>query len=297
MKRLYTIFVLLFIVMIPATCVMAETQANISLSVDKQDVRVNDVITVTVKAENITNVYGIKLVLNYDESMLTYKDKTLKSSTFTTVGSKFGQGSITYLGSKIGDVPGSSGNVILATLQFTAIKEGKVSLALGSIDPVDKSGTTLKANANADFTFNIQRQAAEIVEPVKEQPAATPVPAAPEVSQTQAQTQVQTQVQNQAKTENQAQANVDSNVKKSEDTNTVTNKAQETAVQSGSDKVNTVDAAVNSDNKAITTSEEIPVGSKNNNRKTELLLGCIGVLAIFDAYIFFIVFKKKKLSI
>jgi hypothetical protein len=283
----------------PTIFAKAETNSNISLSVDKQDVRVNDVITVSIKAENITNVFGIQFKLNYDEVMLNYIDDTLQSPIVKPVGNKMEKGSITYLGSKFGNVAGSSGNVTLATLQFTANKEGKVSLALSNVEAADNTGKKIPTNTSADFSFNVQKQLETpkepVSEPVKEQPVV--VAPAPEAPKAQTQTQAQVQVQTQNKVQEQVQTKIETDTKKAEDSKPVTGQGEVAPVQSESVNNNTTDNSIKNDNPPVLVDKDVVSTSKSSNWKSAIMLGCIGVLTIFDILIFILISKRKKLSV
>ena len=121
---------------------------------EKQPQSVNSVktgqdFTITVMADEVSNLYGYQFNLNYDNKKANYKSKL--NSSISGIGTIFKKDMTDHLlvgATMIGNTPGYSGkNVTVCTMVFTAIED------------IDPSGITIDSvstvDANQNYTENI----------------------------------------------------------------------------------------------------------------------------------------------
>lgn len=139
--------------------VSASQPAKVTIISDKQSYSVNDVVKVTMKINNVSDLYGIELKLNYNKDYFTYKDGSANSAVVATLGTKVNDGKISYVGTKVGNTPGANGDVSLATMQFVANKEGSAAFELESIAVSDSKGNLLNTDKGPALTVDISKVA------------------------------------------------------------------------------------------------------------------------------------------
>lgn len=268
-KTLSAVIIAIFLIMLSLP-VKAADSTKITLAADKQSYKVNDTVNIVIKAQNAKDIYGVQFKINYDKNFFEFRKDSLQGSVLVTVGSKTDQGVVSYVGSKIGDVPGENGNITIVSLQLIALKEGKAALSVSDIQVSDSKGNLISVNGSSlletDVTAALPPKNTE-----------TAVPKEQNVKQTQ--TQVPSKPQ--------STENLQSAKQKTEEVKKPENQEQ-TQVKA---EVNTNDKAVNN-----IIAKEIEQPEKRLTTNTKIILVSIGIMLIFDVLLVTVVQKNKKRS-
>ncbi|MFD0678358.1 MULTISPECIES: S-layer homology domain-containing protein [unclassified Paenibacillus] len=109
----------------------AEVNSAYSLAVSTSVSRVNEEMTVTLKGENLADLYGYEAVIEYDNSKLSFKEakSSISGSGFSITPLASGN-KITFAYTKMGKIAGISGNADLATITFIPFSSGSAELKL-----------------------------------------------------------------------------------------------------------------------------------------------------------------------
>ncbi|MDD9268121.1 S-layer homology domain-containing protein [Paenibacillus sp. GCM10023248] len=139
MKRklltIYVVTLLLLIPLLPLTAFAAETPAfSLTLSNDKP--AAGDEVTVTVKGKNLQDVYAYEVNLSYDETQLKFVSAKSAIEGFSVPAIQK-KNLVQFASTKMGNVPGESGEVTLCTLIFKAAGAGKASMELTALKLVN----------------------------------------------------------------------------------------------------------------------------------------------------------------
>lgn len=151
---------LLLIMMLPVTSLAAETAAfSLTLSEDKLDA--GDEVIVTIKGKNLQDMYAYEVNVSFDESQLKFQSAKSAIAGFSVPAIQK-KNSLQFASTKMGNVPGESGEVMLCTLTFEAIGGGKASIELTDVKLVNsqivskqlKAGTLAAVEISARSVFN-----------------------------------------------------------------------------------------------------------------------------------------------
>lgn len=129
---------LLFLSFLPHYA-FAATSPTFSLVAPGDESKVGQDIRITVKGEQLKDVYGYEIRVTYDTKKLKFKNASALWKGFS-VPAILKDGEITFAHSKIGNVSGESGTVDVATLSFESIAEGDAKIELTRVKLVDSKG-------------------------------------------------------------------------------------------------------------------------------------------------------------
>lgn len=109
----------------------AEGNAAYSLSIPASGARVGQEVTVTLKGENLADLYGYEAVMEYDTGKLSFQTakSSIQGSGFSITPSVNGN-QITFAFTKVGKEAGVSGNAELGTFTFQARAVGSADIKL-----------------------------------------------------------------------------------------------------------------------------------------------------------------------
>ncbi|RAU98929.1 S-layer homology domain-containing protein [Paenibacillus sp. YN15] len=109
----------------------AEGNAAYALSIPASGASVGQEVTVTLKGENLADLYGYEAVIEYDASKLSFKaaKSSIQGSGFSITPSVNGN-QITFAFTKVGKEAGLSGNAELGTFTFQARAVGSADIKL-----------------------------------------------------------------------------------------------------------------------------------------------------------------------
>ncbi|MCR8658615.1 S-layer homology domain-containing protein [Paenibacillus endoradicis] len=141
--KLCVSFLLIVALLIPQLAFAAESP-SFSLVVSKSTINTNDEFTVTVKGNNIEDLYAYDLQLNYNPALVTFKEgsgttKLVGFTVPTTVITENSNNSLIFAHTKTGSIKGDSGSLDLVTFTFTAKANGKASFALKTMKLIDSN--------------------------------------------------------------------------------------------------------------------------------------------------------------
>jgi len=127
---------LLLLVLLPQAA-LAAADPVYSLSISNRKPAANDDITVVVQGKHLNDVYGYEVNIVYDPDKLTYRRAKAPSDGYGFTAGETSKGHIRYAYTKIGKVPGDSGNMTLVTLTFTARGAGSAAIEIADVKLVD----------------------------------------------------------------------------------------------------------------------------------------------------------------
>jgi hypothetical protein len=122
-------------------------QPAYSISYSSERVEVGQTVTMTIKGQQVTNLYGMEIVFTYDTQRLQFIEKpsaqgipdiipnrdVFPAATSLEIAPKVDGNKILYAITKTGQVAPSNGNVTLMTLNFTAREQGDAVAKLLSV--------------------------------------------------------------------------------------------------------------------------------------------------------------------
>lgn len=111
---------------------MADSVTVYSLSSSTSATIVDDEITVIVKGDNLTDVYGYEVNLDFDSSKLEFKRATSAIKGFA-ISPRVQGNHVQFANTKTGQVPGDNGSVTLCSMTFKAISQGTAFISLGKV--------------------------------------------------------------------------------------------------------------------------------------------------------------------
>lgn len=165
--KVKAIAVFIMIVMIAQVVSFAETTQNTTfeLSVDKKEQNVGKEVNLTIKGNNIKNMYAYEIVVEFENSKVQFI-KGVSSISGFSVNAKKGENAIVFGNTKVGNVPEDNGNLVLCTLTFKVLKKEDAKFTLKTVKIVDliapgqttseifDSNVALRINSNKDTTSN-----------------------------------------------------------------------------------------------------------------------------------------------
>lgn len=156
---------LTFFLNVHALKVHSKPQSNVSYKVDKSSVSVGDVFTVSIISNNVDNLYGVSLDINYDSNKVKIYD-VLKTTPFdvTDTYSKVinndpSKGTLSLFSTLTGSKMGISNKSLeLFKLQFKAISDG--TFDLNSL--FKNNNITIKLSNNIGQPINFNKDSLKI---------------------------------------------------------------------------------------------------------------------------------------
>lgn len=141
-------FLLIFfnVYAVPAPTASAAASNKIVLSTDFDSYKVQDMVRVSVYAENTVNLFGVQFTLEYPAEALQFGD--IVTNDFSNMASKVSEGSVTYA------LTGKSSNGItaesvhIADIQLKVTSPQTASLLLTGVKVVDTRSNEVQYNTN-----------------------------------------------------------------------------------------------------------------------------------------------------
>lgn len=152
------IILLLSVSLFPSTAIGANT-ASFSLSWNHSDAAIGQEIVVTVKGEQIRDLYGYEIRLTYDTRLLRFKDAAALWSGFA-VPATDKDGEIVFAHTKIGKSKGELGSVEIAKFKFEAIGAGDAAITLKQVKTVDSNIQMVETTPQIKASLPISSQLA-----------------------------------------------------------------------------------------------------------------------------------------
>lgn len=144
---------LLFLSFLPQY-IFAATNPAFSLVASSDNIKIGQEILLTVKGDQLKDVYGYEIRVTYDMEKLKFKNATTPWKGFS-VPAILKQNEITFAHSKIGNVSGESGTIELATLSFESIAEGEAMIELTRVKIVDSNGAAAQKEPDVTAVLKI----------------------------------------------------------------------------------------------------------------------------------------------
>ncbi|MDQ0914635.1 S-layer homology domain-containing protein [Paenibacillus sp. V4I5] len=147
---------LLCMFLVPMSTWAADTFSyKLTISNDKPEVGKDKEITVTVKGDNLQDVYAYEVNFIYDTSQLRFKEAKSAITGFS-IPAIVKNNQIQFASTKIGNVAGESGQVTLCTLTFEPFGKGEASVKLTDVKLVNSKMVSAKQNAGTQIAMEIR---------------------------------------------------------------------------------------------------------------------------------------------
>lgn len=130
-KSIYLLIALMILSIIAArpAITLANSSALFTGNVNDTRVRVGDQITYTIHGDQITDLYGYEVTVEYDASRLKYVRSETRQGGYAAPPVVSGN-TVVLAYTKVGAVQGDSGKVTLGTITFSALETGDTAITL-----------------------------------------------------------------------------------------------------------------------------------------------------------------------
>lgn len=152
------------------TCkIHAQGDTKIMLTTDKTQYNVGDTVKVTIKAQNVIDLYGLQFTIHYDPSLLEMQggDVTFEKG-YTVFGGKTvdkSKGIITYPVINQNASTEKKENESIGYVSFKAVKKGPVIMTMDNIKAVNSKTIEINYNTQTQAVYNIVEKAAAVAVP------------------------------------------------------------------------------------------------------------------------------------
>lgn len=150
----------------PVTFRAAGTPAGLTIYLGKTDGTAQNVLRLEVRANDVTDLYGLGFDLDYPTNLLDYRGGSQTEGGFLSADGSNTQilarqitdGTVIVGLSRLGDVGGVDGSGLLLTLDFTAVSNGTGTFSFVANDAFDGQGDRLDETVwmAGDVTVNLQ---------------------------------------------------------------------------------------------------------------------------------------------
>jgi hypothetical protein len=151
--------ILLSSTILMATLVLQVSAQGPTINIDPSSIEVNigETFTVTINITNVEapGIYAYELKVYYNNTLLNATAASYPSGHFLPAPNfevppeiNNTKGSVLFGVTRLGDVPGSTGSGVLATIQFTGIGVGVSSLELKDVSLLDPDGNDVSFSVN-----------------------------------------------------------------------------------------------------------------------------------------------------
>jgi hypothetical protein len=135
---------------------------SFDIEINTKEAKMGDEVEVTITGHNVKDLYGYEMELNIDTSMLQFKKASSSISSLIYPIETSNDGTFLLVSTKMGNVSGASGEVILGKVIFQVIGNGKeVEIKLNKV----KLATSTAASTQHDVNQQIGIQLVE--EPIE----------------------------------------------------------------------------------------------------------------------------------
>ncbi|MCR8634215.1 S-layer homology domain-containing protein [Paenibacillus radicis (ex Xue et al. 2023)] len=142
------------LLMIPRFAYAAGTP-TFAMQLNNAQATVGNEIQVTVTGNNITDLSGYEMNIDYDNTLLELKSAKSSVSGFSAVIPQTDGRHLQFVFSKLSDVSGENGTMVLATVTFKTVGLGKTTIQLKDLILVDSKLNSQTINGNANVTASI----------------------------------------------------------------------------------------------------------------------------------------------
>jgi hypothetical protein len=150
---LFVLCLLLCISFIPVQAMAAES-ASYSLSVTSNQTQVGSQVRVVVKGSQVTDLYGYEIRLSYDTKHLRFIKGTSPMNGFS-VPAIVKEGQVVFAHTKVGKLPGDSGDVELASFTFENLSEGQAEVKLIQVKEVTSAMQAATITSDSKLAMDI----------------------------------------------------------------------------------------------------------------------------------------------
>ncbi len=133
-----------------------------SIKQDRERYELGQMVTVTVDATGLADMYGFELVIEYDAAKLRLLGAKSGLQGFS-IKPIADSGRMVFAHTKTGAVSGENGAVMLSTLAFEALAEGKAAIRLVSAKLVDSKLKATQPEARAELSTSIGKPAVRLL--------------------------------------------------------------------------------------------------------------------------------------
>ncbi|OMF26538.1 hypothetical protein BK133_20500 [Paenibacillus sp. FSL H8-0548] len=155
---LLSLSLLICFVCLPPFNAYADGGPSFALTSTKNEVTLGSEIQITVAGNNLTDVYGYEISLDFDQAMLEYKGVKGGLSDGFSITPLIEGNHLRFASTKLHKVAGESGALNLATITFKAIKTGSAALQLNNIQLVDSQLAGNKYTPSMKATVTISTE-------------------------------------------------------------------------------------------------------------------------------------------
>jgi hypothetical protein len=148
----------LIISLLPNYSSAAESDSTFQLVITKNSETSNE-LEVSVKGENITDLYAFEVNFTFDDSKLRFKTAKTAIPGFS-VPAIVKQNHLQFAHTKIGNAAGEKGMVTLCTITFEIIGDGEADVKLTDLKIVDSKLAANKLTANSHISADLKFKAA-----------------------------------------------------------------------------------------------------------------------------------------
>ncbi len=151
---LLSLILLMCFVYMPPVVTYADAAPSFTLNVTNNQVALGNELQITVTGNDLRDVYGYELSLNFDQTMLEYKGVQGGISGGFSIKPVLEGNQLRFASTKLHKVAGESGSLNLAIITFKTIRQGTAALELKSVQTVDSQLTghmylpNMKVNAS-----------------------------------------------------------------------------------------------------------------------------------------------------
>ncbi|MBA2943072.1 S-layer homology domain-containing protein [Paenibacillus sp. CGMCC 1.16610] len=152
-----TTMMLLFTIIPFGMTVSAAGIPTFNVNLNASQVTVGDNVVVTIQGTNVTDLYGYEAILTYDADRLEFNSVQSQSNGLINAY-KIAQASgnqVTFANTKIKNIPGENGNLVICTLVFKAKQSGQANVTLTKMTTVTSQELPSIWNVNAQAAVKI----------------------------------------------------------------------------------------------------------------------------------------------
>lgn len=133
---------------------------SFAVSTSVSTVGVGDEVTVTVAAENVSDVFAYELALDYDATRLAYVEGSASTDVSGSTYASVVGGDLTVLHTKLGTSPAATGDVELVSATFTALTSGPAALTVPSLRLVGTGGEAASVDEVESASVTVSKNSA-----------------------------------------------------------------------------------------------------------------------------------------
>ncbi|QNK56748.1 S-layer homology domain-containing protein [Paenibacillus sp. PAMC21692] len=135
---------------------------SFDIEINTQEAKKGDEVEVTITGHNIIDLYGYEMELSIDTSMLQFKKASSGISSLIYPIETSNDGTFLLVSTKMGNVSGASGEVMLGKVIFEVIGEGKeVGIKLNKVKLATSSASSTRHEVNERIQIRLVEEPKE----------------------------------------------------------------------------------------------------------------------------------------